>query len=79
MRLTQAVLTAAFALALAGCAGPPPPGEQASAGHRHTRCEHTTGSMLCSTPDDEGLASANSPAASTPSANLSQGVTGSSH
>jgi hypothetical protein len=78
MRITQAAITASLVLALAGCAGTPPPGQQASAGH-HARCERVTGSMLCSTPDDEGLADANSPNGSLPKTNLSQGVTRSSH
>ena len=61
MRFTSATLAAA-ALALAGCAGTPPPGTQKVA---HARCEHQTGSMLCSSPDEQPLGSLNDAAIQT--------------
>jgi len=56
------ITTLAFGLVLAGCAGTPPGGTKtASAKH----CARTTGSMLCSNPDDMPLGDSSSPAAQT--------------
>ncbi len=71
MRFTRISVSAFFAiLYLAGCAGTPPPGAQASAAH-HGKCEHVTGSMLCADNDD-ALSSNNSPGSSAPAANGTQ-------
>ncbi len=55
MRLASISL-AAVTLALAGCAGTPPAGTQTAA---HARCDHQTGSMLCSSPDDQPMGNTN--------------------
>ena len=60
MRLVRVPLAAA--LALAGCASTPPPGAQRVA---HARCEHQTGSMLCSSPNDQPMGSVNDAAIQT--------------
>ena len=57
-----AFVTAAAVLSLAGCAGTPPPGAQASTADKG-KCEHMTGSMLCANEaDQDSLSSGNSPA-----------------
>ena len=73
MRLTEAALATALCLSVAGCAGTPPPGQQAGTGHTHS-CQRITGSFLCSEPDEQGLSSNNSPTDSLPGSNLSQGA-----
>lgn len=70
--------TALIVLAVAGCAGTPPPGEQAST-HQSAKCERATGSMFCGNGDDQPYGSLNAPSSSTPRSNLSQGATSSGH
>ena len=62
MRLVSVSLAAVATLALAACAGTPSPGTQRVA---HARCEHQTGSMLCTTPDDQPMGSLNDAAIQT--------------
>ena len=59
MRLTSTSLAAAVTLALVGCAGTPPPGSQTVA---RAKCQRQTGSMLCSSPDDQPTGDTNSAA-----------------
>ncbi len=73
MRVIQAASAIALTLTIAGCAGTPPAGQQASTG-RPAKCEHITGSFLCATPDDGSLSSNNSPTGSLPAGNISQGA-----
>ena len=42
-----------FVLSVAGCAGQPSSSQVASSGKQ--KCEHVTGSLLCSEPDDQNI------------------------
>jgi hypothetical protein len=56
-------------LALSGCAGTPPAGEQTASATRHTKCTPSTGSMFCNTGDDQPYGSLNAPNRSSPKVN----------
>ncbi len=70
MRTTSTLVAFGLAaVALGGCAGTPPPGEQSASAGRHTKCTPSTGSMFCNTGDDQPYGSLNAPNRSSPSVN----------
>ncbi len=65
-------------LCLAGCAGTPPTGEQASAVH-HDKCETFTGSRLCGDSNDQSMGNPNAPNANGPGVNGTIGAAAGGH